>query len=140
MTAIWRQRLHDWHASGALAQLARFVVTGLGVTAVYAAIYWPLATWVMNPNLAVAVAFVLATIVGRFAHGAISFKGHGTRDRATLHKFFAVQTLGFVLNQGFTWALVTGPFVHGPTWWPLVPAIFITPLVTFGLNRAWVFK
>lgn len=102
-----------WHDSGRLMQLIRFVVTGLGVTAVYAAIYWPLATYVMNPNLAVAIAFVLATIVGRFAHGAFSFKGHGTRDRRTLHRFFAVQTLGFVLNQLFTWVLVTGPFFTG---------------------------
>ena len=137
---VLKQRLSDWHASGASGQLARFIVTGLGVTAVYAAIYWPLATYVMNPNLAVAVAFVLATIVGRFAHGAFSFRGHGTRDGRTLRKFFAVQSFGFLLNQGFTWWLVTGPFLHGPTWWPLVPAVFVTPFVTFALNRAWVFK
>jgi putative flippase GtrA len=138
VTTILKQA-REWHDSGRLMQLIRFVVTGLGVTAVYAAIYWPLATYVMNPNLAVAIAFVLATIVGRFAHGAFSFKGHGKRDKATLHKFFGVQTLGFVLNQLFTWVLVTGPFFHGPTWWPLVPAIFVTPFVTFELNRRWVF-
>ena len=139
MVATILSQVRAWHDSGRLWQLARFIVTGLGVTAVYAAIYWPLATYVMNPNLAVAIAFVLATIVGRFAHGAISFAGHGTRDARTVHRFFTVQTLGFVLNQGFTWGLVTGPFVHGPTWWPLLPAIFVTPLVTFELNRRWVF-
>lgn len=125
--------------SGLLGQVVRFGITGLGVTAVYAAIYWPLATYVMNPNLAVAIAFVLATMVGRYAHGAISFRGHGTRDRRTVHRFFVVQGFGFLLNQGFTWALVTGPFLHGPTWWPLVPAILVTPLATFALNRWWVF-
>lgn len=139
VAAVLKQRLIEWHSSGALAQLVRFVITGLGVTAVYAAIYWPLATYVMNPNLAVAVAFVLATIVGRFAHGAISFKGHGTRDKRTMHRFFVVQGLGFALNQLFTWVLVTGPFFHGPTWWPLVPAVSITPVVTFALNRRWAF-
>ena len=138
MTAVLR-RIEDWRTSGMLGQLVRFGITGLGVTAVYAAIYWPLATYVMNPNIAVAVAFVLATLIGRYAHGAISFKGHGTRDRRTMHRFFVVQGLGFALNQLFTWVLVTGPFFHGPTWWPLVPAIFVTPLVTFGLNRMWVF-
>jgi putative flippase GtrA len=30
--------------------------------------------------------------------------------------------------------------VNGPTWWPLVPAIFVTPLATFFLNRQWVFR
>ena len=139
VATILSKQLRDWRDTGRLGQLIRFVATGLGVTAVYAALYWPLATYVMNPNLAVAIAFVLATIVGRFAHGAISFAGHGRRDRATVQKFFAVQTLGFALNQLFTWIAVTGPFLHGPTWWPLVPAVFVTPLVTFELNRRWVF-
>ena len=35
--------------------------------------------------------------------------------------------------------MLTGP-MHGPTWWPLVPAIFVTPLATFALNRQWVFR
>jgi putative flippase GtrA len=42
-----------------------------------------------------------------------------------------------VLNEIFTWVL-TGP-MHGPTWWPLIPAIFVTPLATYVLNRQWVF-
>jgi hypothetical protein len=29
--------------------------------------------------------------------------------------------------------------MNGPTWWPLVPAIFVTPLATYMLNRQWVF-
>ncbi len=132
-------RLDHWRTSGVLAQLLRFGVTGVAVTLFYAAVYWPLATFVMNPNLAVLVAFVLATTVGRFAHGAVSFKGHGTRDRGTMRRFFVVQGFGLLLNQGFTWVLVTGPFLHGPTWWPLVPAVFVVPLVTFWLQRNWVF-
>ncbi len=132
-------RLDHWRTSGVLAQLLRFGVTGVAVTLFYAAVYWPLATFVMNPNLAVLVAFVLATTVGRFAHGAVSFKGHGTRDGGTMRRFFVVQGLGLLLNQGFTWVLVTGPFLHGPTWWPLVPAVFVVPLVTFWLQRNWVF-
>lgn len=132
-------KIDDWRTSGVLAQLLRFGVTGVAVTIFYAAVYWPLATFVMNPNIAVLIAFVLATAVGRFAHGAVSFKGHGSRDRSTMVKFFTVQGLGLLLNQGFTWALVTGPFLHGPTWWPLVPAVFVVPLITFGLQRNWVF-
>ena len=122
-----------------LTQLIRFGVTGAAVTLFYAAVYWPLATFVINPNLAVLVAFVLATTVGRFAHGAVSFKGHGTRSSATMRRFFIVQGFGLLLNQAFTWVLVTGPFLHGPTWWPLVPAVFVVPLVTFWLQRNWVF-
>jgi len=139
VTAIIRQ-FETMRASGVLGQLIRFGFTGVAVTLFYSAVYWPLATFVMNPNLAVVIAFVLATIVGRFAHGAVSFRGHGTRDKRTAHRFLIVQFLGLMLNQGFTWLLVTGPFFHGATWWPLVPAVFVVPLVTFGLQRNWVFR
>ena len=138
MTAIIRQ-LETWRTSGVLGQLIRFGVTGGLVTVLYAAVYWPLATYVMNPNLAVVVAFLVATVAGRYAHGAISFRGYGARSTRTAHRFFLVQLLGFFMQQAFTWVLVTGPFFHGPTWWPLVPAVFVTPLVTFWLNRHWTF-
>ena len=35
--------------------------------------------------------------------------------------------------------VLTGPLLHGPTWWPLVPAVFVTPALTFLFNRQWVF-
>ena len=44
---------------------------------------------------------------------------------------------GFVLNEAFTWVLIN--HFHGPTWWPLIPAIFVTPLATYIFNRQWVF-
>jgi putative flippase GtrA len=121
-------------------QLVRFAVTGGAMTAFYAAVYWPLATYVMNPNLAVVIAFLAATVIGRFAHGAVSFRGYGTRTARTARRFFLVQLFGFVLQQLFTWVLVTGPFFHGPTWWPLVPAVSVVPLLTFWLQRNWVFR
>ena len=139
MVAAKFDRLEMWRTNEVLGQLLRFGVTGLAVTGLYVAIYWPLAAYVMNPNLAVVVAFLVATLVGRYAHGAISFRGHGTRSRRTAHRFFLVQLLGFFLQQGFTWVLVTGPFFHGPTWWPIIPAVFVVPLVTFWLQRSWAF-
>jgi len=114
VTTIVRQ-IAGLSGNGVVGQLIRFGITGLAVTALYAAIYWPLATYVMFPNLAVVVAFVIATAAGRYAHGAISFRGHGTRSRRTMRRFFVVQFIGFLLQQAFTWLLVTGPFFHGPT-------------------------
>ena len=134
------ERMGGWRRSEVFGQLVRYALTGLAVTALYAAVYWPLATYVMNPNIAVAIAFVIATLVGRVAHGRVSFRGHGSRGEGTAWRFFVVSALGFALNQFFTWALVTGPFLHGPTWWPLVPALFVTPLATFVLSRLWVFR
>lgn len=123
----------------AFGQLARFAIVGFSLAALYSAIYWYLATYVMSPVLAVVVAFLVAVSIGFVLHSRWSFRGHGKReDRAMKIKFLAVQGSGFLLNEAFTWVL-TGP-LHGPTWWPLIPAIFVTPLATFLLNRQLVFR
>lgn len=123
----------------AFGQLVRFAIVGFSLAALYSAIYWYLATYVMPPVLAVVVAFLVAVSIGFVLHSRWSFRGHGKReDRAMKIKFLAVQGSGFLLNEAFTWIL-TGP-LHGPTWWPLIPAIFVTPLATFLLNRQLVFR
>ena len=121
------------------AQLARFALVGLMLAAVYSAIYWYLATYVMPPVAAVVIAFIVSVSIGFVLHSRWSFRGHGKReDRRMKVKFVAVQFSGFLLNEAFTWVL-TGP-MHGPTWWPLIPAIFVTPFATYLLNRQWVFS
>jgi|SRR4051794_18582389 putative flippase GtrA len=121
-------------------QLVRFALVGFFLAGVYSAIYWYLATYVMPPMLAVVAAFAVAVSLGFVMHSRWSFRGHGQREDHKLKiKFLAVQSFGFVLNEIFTWVL-TGPLVHGPTWWPLVPAIFVTPLATYALNRQLVFR
>ena len=147
VTAISEER-HEAKWREVLIQLIRFGITGVAVTIFYSAVYWPIATYgnrvlhlgdgAVWPLIGVVIAFLAATAVGNVAHSRISFKGHGTRDARTAHRFFLVQLGGFGLNAVFTWVL-TGPLVHGPTWWPLVPAVFVTPIVTFVLHRYWVY-
>ena len=121
-------------------QLVRFTIVGLSLAVVYSGIYWYLATYVMAPVLAVVIAFLVSVSIGFVLHSRWSFRGHGAREDHRLKvKFLLVQSSGFLLNEAFTWVL-TGPMVHGPTWWPLVPAIFVTPLATFVLNRQLVFR
>jgi putative flippase GtrA len=121
------------------SQLVRFALVGFFLAGVYSAIYWYLATYVMPPMLAVVFAFAVAVSIGFVMHSRWSFRGHGKReDRRLKMKFLLVQASGFFLNEAFTWVL-TGP-LHGPTWWPLVPAIFVTPLATYVFNRQWVFR
>src|SRR6478736_7499943 len=116
-------------AQQTLGQLVRFAIVGFSLAGVYSAIYWVLATYVMTPVLAVVVAFLVAVSIGFVLHSRWSFRGHGaTEDHRLKVKFLLVQGSGFLLNEAFTW-LLTGP-LHGPTWWPLVPAIFVTPLAT----------
>ena len=121
-------------------QLVRFAIVGFSLAGVYSVIYWYLATYVMAPMLAVVIAFAVAVSIGFVLHSRWSFRGHGQEEDHRLKvKFLLVQGSGFLLNEAFTW-LLTGPLVRGPTWWPLIPAIFVTPLATFLLNRQWVFR
>ena len=130
-------RLNFHHET--FGQLMRFGVVGFSLAGVYSAIYWYLATYVMAPVLAVIIAFVVSVSIGFVLHSRWSFRGHGRQEDNRLKiKFLAVQTSGFLLNEVFTWML-TGP-MHGPTWWPLIPAILVTPPVTFLLNRQLVFR
>jgi putative flippase GtrA len=122
-----------------IAQLVRFAIVGLSLAALYSAIYWLLARYVMPPMLAVLVAFLVAVSTGFVLHSRWSFRGHGAREDHRLKiKFLAVQASGGLLNEAFTW-LLTG-LLHGPIWWPLIPAIFVTPLATFALNKQLVFR
>jgi putative flippase GtrA len=122
--------------------MIRFGIVGGFSTLLYAIVYWPLATYVMPPVAAVVVAFAIAVCVGYVLHSRWSFRGHGRRERTAREqtRFLIVQSIGLALNAAFTWVL-TGPssLFHGPTWWPLVPAVIVTPLATFVLNRQWVF-
>ncbi len=125
--------------SGTLGQLIRFGIVGGLSTAVYTAVYWPLATYAIPPVLASVAGFMVAVVFGYVFHSRWSFKGHEAEGGVgTQSKFLAVQSIGMAINAFFTWVF-TGP-LHQPTWVPLLPVIFVTPLVTFALNRYLVFK
>ena len=144
------QRLDHWRASGVPGQLIRFAVAGGLATIMYTGVYWPIATYGSHiialgggaiwPLIGNVLGYLAAMVSGYFLHSNWSFRGHGSRDDVvrTTSRFFAVSLVSFGLNTAFVW-IFTGPLLHGPTWLPLLPIIFFTPLVTFALNRLWVF-
>jgi putative flippase GtrA len=127
-------------ASGLIGQLVRFGLVGGFVTALGVAAYWVPATFLgVPPLLANLIGYGVAVAFGYVLHSRVSFRGHGRRDnpaRRTI-RFFIVSLVSLALNSLFVWVL-TG-LLHGPTWWPVVPMLVVTPLVTFALNRQWVF-
>ena len=127
-------------AAGVTAQLVRFVMTGGFVTALGIGVYALVAIGLRwNPQLGNFLAYAVAVASGYVLHSRWSFRGHGKAEESiqTRGRFVLVQSGGLVLNMAFTW-LLTGP-MNGPTWWPLVPAVVVTPLLGFVLNRKWVF-
>jgi putative flippase GtrA len=123
-----------------LGQLVRFGLTGGLLTVLVAGGYWLVAELLhVEPMLSLTLNFVVFTGLGYLLHSRFSFRGHGSRDNAPARtaRFFTVNVIGFLANQFFVWLLVKQ--LDGPTWWPVVPILFVTPLLTFALNRRWVF-
>ena len=137
-----RSALQRFQASGALGQLVRYCIAGSISAGLYSAVYLSLAGWVFPAEravLAVPFAFTVAIVAGFLLHSRWSFAGHGTRSSNGTQqgKFLIVHSAGFGLNLAFTWVLTAG--LGAPIWTPLIPIVLITPIVTFLLQRQWVF-
>ena len=128
-------------ATHMFGQITRFAITGGLVTALSAVAYWVPATYFgVAPLVANFLGYVVAMVSGYVLHSRWSFRGHGRRDDVlgTTSRFFLVSLVSLGLNSLFVWVL-TG-LLRGPTWWPVVTMLFVTPAVTFLLNRQWVFR
>ena len=126
--------------SSVFGQVIRFGLVGGFVTLIGMAVYYFPATFMgVAPLLANLLAYVVAMGLGYVLHSTVSFKGHGSRDNPAKRtgRFFIVSLVSLALNSLWVWTL-TG-LLDGPTWWPLIPMLFVTPAVTFALNRQWVF-
>ena len=53
-------------------------------------------------------------------------------------RYLIVALVGFAINSLWVWLCVR--WMGFPTWSPLPLVLFVTPLLVFLLNRAWVFK
>ena len=121
-----------------LAQLLRFLVSGALVTILGVAVYAFVALVLLwHPQLGNLLAYLVAMATGYVMHSRWSFRDHGQRTRTTAAKFVVVSLISLALNSLWV-ALITGPLGLGPAW-PILPMLFVTPAVTFILNRHWVF-
>lgn len=123
-----------------LLQLIRYALAGFAITVAVAASYWGVTEGLnIDPMISFTIVFLVFSVISYVTHGEFSFKGHGTRDQHHIRmgRFLAVNLLGYLVNQGFIWLLVKQ--LDGPTWWPTIPMVFVTPLLTFALHRRFVY-
>jgi putative flippase GtrA len=125
--------------SETFGQLIRFGLVGGFVTALGSGAYLVAAIAGVAPLLANVLAYAVAMASGYVLHSKVSFRGHGSRDNPAQRslRFVTVSLISFALNSLFVWTM-TDPLAL-PVWTPVVPMLFVTPLVTFTLNRRWVF-
>jgi putative flippase GtrA len=123
-----------------LGQLARFVVTGGFVTALGIGVYALVAIGLRwNPQLGNFLAYVVAVMTGYVLHSKWSFRGHGSeRTSSTKLRFATVSVISYALNSFWVWLLYTHLDLGRGA--PILPMLFVTPVVTFILNRQWVFR
>lgn len=121
-------------------QLLRFLVSGGLVTMLGIGVYAAVALLVgWHPQLANLLAYGAAMATGYLLHSRWSFRDHGAeRDAGTLGRFVTVSLVSLALNSFWVW-LLTEPLRLSPAW-PILPMLFVTPIVTFTLNRKWVFR
>lgn len=126
--------------SALAGQFVRYALTGGLASIVNIGVYWLLAARGMDPNLAWAIGYVAAVIVGYVVHSRWSFRGHGRRDNLarTGGRFVIVSLISFGLNQLWVWLCVR--HLELPLWSPYPLVLGVTPLVVFALNRRWVFS
>ena len=123
-----------------LGQLARFIVSGAFVTALGVGVYALVAIGVRwHPQLGNFLAYVVAMATGYLMHSRWSFRDHGgERTHGTKLRFVTVSLASLALNSFWVWLLYTQlDWGRGA---PIVPMLFVTPVVTFVLNRQWVFR
>lgn len=123
-----------------LLQLIRYGLAGLAITLAAAGSYWAITDLLhIDPMVSYGIVFLVFSGISYITHGEYSFRGHGERDRHHIRmgRFFAINVLGFLVNQLFIWLLVKQ--LDGPTWWPTIPMVFLTPLLTFALHRRFVY-
>jgi putative flippase GtrA len=122
-----------------VGQLLRFLVSGALVTALGVGVYALVALvlgW--HPQVGNLLAYVTAMATGYLLHSRWSFRDHGERSSGTPFRFLVVSLISLGLNSFWVW-LLTVPLDLGPAW-PILPMLFVTPVVTFTLNRRWVFR
>lgn len=127
-------------AAGVTAQLVRFVMTGGFVTALGIAVYALVAIGLRwNPQLGNFLAYAVAVASGYVLHSRWSFRGHGgERTHSTKLRFAVVSVISYALNSLWVWLFYT--YLDLGRAVPMIPMLFVTPVVTFVLNRQWVFR
>jgi len=125
--------------SEAFAQLVRYGVAGLGVTALSTLVYSGAAVGIgLSPMRANVCGYAVGLIAGYLVHSRWSFAGSHEAEAATVARFVGATLCGFALNSLWVW-LLTGP-MHLPPLAPVPAMVGVTPLLSFLVNRYWVFR
>ncbi|WP_274630261.1 DUF6311 domain-containing protein [Arvimicrobium flavum] len=123
---------------GRVPEFARFAAVGGLATLVHAAVYLMLLQVGMDPQLANVAGFVSALGISILGHHHFTFRAEGKRDlTASSWRLVVAALLGYLINAFFVY--LVADVLKIAAGFAIVPMIGVTPLVTYFINRKWVF-
>lgn len=138
------ERCRKLLAHQTVGEVIRFGIVGVGATLTHAGVYSLLVTvGDVAPLASNFCAFGVALLVSFAGHFFWTFGDSQSGECFKLCspkfvKFVLTQASGLGLNTLFVW-LCTGPLAL-PELYAVGPMVFITPPVTFLINKYWVFE
>ena len=132
--------IHPALAGDAFWQLVRFGIGGLGVTLFSVVIYSVAAAMLhVAPLIANGMSWCCGVVAVYLVHSRWSFAAERSGGEGRMiARFLAVAAFALALNSLWVWVLTGLLHLH-----PLAPVpamLFVTPLLSFLLNRYWVFE
>ena len=122
------------------AQLVRFAVAGFGVTLLAVLVYAGFAQGLgIHPLAANTLSYIAGVVASYTVHSRWSFRTEQKGEEgAQILRFLTVSGFAFALNSFWVWLATIA--LHLPPMAPVPAMMFVTPLMSFVLNRWWVFR
>jgi putative flippase GtrA len=127
--------------SRGFGQLVRFAIAGFGVTVFSVLVYAGFASGLhVHPLIANVFSYASGFVASYAAHSRWSFRTErrGEEEGATMLRFLIASGFAFALNSFWVWLMTIA--LHLPPLAPVPAMMFVTPLMSFILNRWWVFR
>ena len=120
-------------------QLIRYIIAGLLVTQMAATIYSILVLQQISPYLANVGSTACGLVAGYTIHSRWTFRD-GRKDSETLQlgRFLTASAVAFAINNFWIW--LTVQHFGLPPLAPVPLMMAATPVLSFVLNRYWVFR
>jgi len=126
-------------AHPASRQLIRYIIAGLFVTWLATSAFSALVWHHVDPYLANVGSTAVGLSIGYFVHSRWSFREGGNKGEALqLGRFLISAGIAFAINNFWIWLTVKQLGLSPLAATPLMMAA--TPILSFLLNRYWVFK
>lgn len=113
---------------------------GGGVAVISVSTYWIAAVLLaIQPLIANFISYVVHVTLSFIIHRSWTFKDTISEARAhqALYRYVSVSLVALAMNTA--WTAYLTQILQLPAWTPTIPMVFVTPFVTFLINRYWVF-